>query len=71
MGKNESTTDRLIRAGIAVGAGVLAANVGKAKSPGRMALCIVSSGMGLTAAVGVCPIYSVLGISPCDDCKKK
>lgn len=71
MKKNESTADRLIRAGIAVGAGALAANVGKAKSPGRMALCVLSAVMGLTAVVGVCPIYSGLGISTCDKCEDK
>ena len=65
MKANESAVDRVVRGGIAAGAAGLALGVAKPKSAPQIGLLAVEAVMGATAAIGVCPIYSALGISTC------
>jgi Inner membrane protein YgaP-like, transmembrane domain len=58
MHPNMSNLDRAIRAGIAVAALVVAIVVG-AGSTGGIALLVVTALMGVTAAVGFCPLYAL------------
>lgn len=62
MTPNESTLDRGIRGVVAAVATVLAFTATKPGKPAGIGLLAVSAIMGLTAAVGVCPIYLLLGI---------
>ena len=55
---NMSNFDRVIRAGIAVVALVVAILVG-AGSVGGIVLLVVTALMGVTAAVGACPLYAL------------
>ena len=64
MKSNVGQTDRIVRGGVAVVAAVLAAVVGLG-SLGGIILAVVAVIMAVTAAVGTCPIYSVLGVSTC------
>ena len=64
MTTNESTLDRGIRAMIAVAAFIGAFAVGLGSVLG-VALVVVGAIMALTAAVGFCPLYRVVGISTC------
>lgn len=64
MIKNESTVDRIIRAVVAVAAIVAAVVVGFS-SPIAWVLVAVAAIMGVTAAVGFCPLYRVFGLSTC------
>lgn len=59
---NESSVDRGVRGLVAVLAAVLAFTVTRPGRPAGIGLLAVSGIMGLTAAVGVCPIYRLLGI---------
>ena len=65
MKANESAVDRVVRGGIATGAAGLALGVAKPKSVAQIGLLAVAAVRGATAAIGVCPIYSALGISTC------
>lgn len=65
MKANESAVDRVVRGGIATGAAGLALGVAKPKSVAQIGLLAVATVMAATAAIGVCPIYSALGISTC------
>jgi uncharacterized membrane protein len=62
MKRNESTTDRIIRAvaGLAVGAGALAVGIGSVLGIG---LLVIGAVLLVTAATGFCPIYRALGMS--------
>lgn len=62
MTPNESTLDRGIRGVVGAVAAVLAFTATKPGKPAGIGLLAVSAIMGLTAAVGVCPIYRLLGI---------
>ena len=62
MSRNESPIDRIIRLVIAVAAVVVAFLVGPSTVLGII-LFVVAAVMLLTAAVGFCPIYRMLGIS--------
>ena len=62
MKPNESTTDRGIRGLVAVIAAALAFTVTEPGKPAGIALLVVAAIMGVTAAVGFCPIYRALGI---------
>ena len=64
MTTNESTLDRGIRAIIAVVAFIGAFIVGFGSVLG-VVLVVVGGIMAVTAAVGFCPLYRVLGISTC------
>jgi hypothetical protein len=64
MTKNEGTVDRIIRAvvGIAALLGAVAIGVG---SVGGVLLLVVGAILVVTAAVGFCPLYRVLGLNTC------
>jgi hypothetical protein len=62
MQKNVGTTDRIIRVAIAVAA-VIGAGVVGFGSPLGIVLLVVAVVMGVTAAVGWCPLYRILGLS--------
>lgn len=62
---NESGLDRLIRAIVAVVAFVLAFTLVGPKSVVGIILIVVGAIMGLTAAVGFCPLYRIFGINTC------
>jgi hypothetical protein len=64
MQTNVGSTDRIIRAivGIAALIGAVALGVG---TGGGIALLVVGAIMVVTAAVGFCPLYRVLGLSTC------
>jgi len=64
MTSNVGNADKVIRAGIAVVALVLAFVVGIG-SVGDIVLVVVAAIAGLTAAVGFCPLYRLFGISTC------
>jgi|LSQX01.2.fsa_nt_gb hypothetical protein len=59
---NESPVDRGARGLVAVLAAVLAFTVTEPGKPAGIGLLAVSAIMGLTAVVGFCPIYRLLGI---------
>ncbi|MDD2858638.1 MAG: DUF2892 domain-containing protein [Candidatus Nanopelagicales bacterium] len=61
MSRNESPIDRIIRLVIAVAAVVVAFLVGPSTVLGII-LFVVAAVMLLTAAVGFCPIYRILGL---------
>lgn len=63
MTRNEGTTDRIIRGGIAATALGTGLAIGGVFNPVGGALLGVSVVAGLTAVSGYCPLYSVLGIS--------
>lgn len=58
MHTNMSNLDRAIRAGIAIAALVIAIVIG-AGSTGGIVLLVVTALMGVTAAVGFCPLYAL------------
>ncbi len=62
MSKNTSTTDRIIRLIIAVVSGI-GASLGSGVV--SIVLWVVSVIMLVTAAIGFCPLYRVLGINTC------
>jgi hypothetical protein len=64
MTKNEGTVDRIIRAvvGIAALLGAVAIGIG---SVGGVLLLVVGAILVVTAAVGFCPLYRVLGLNTC------
>lgn len=64
MKHNENTVDRMLRAGLAVAAGAVAFWVG-ATSLGGVLLLVVALVLLVTAVVGFCPLYAVLGVSTC------
>ena len=64
MNKNEGNIDRIIRAVVAVVAVVGAVLVGFG-SPIAWVLLVVAAIMGVTAAVGFCPLYRIFGLSTC------
>jgi len=64
MHTNESSLDRVVRLVVAVVATVLGFVVG-AGSVGGILLFVVAAIMLVTAAVGFCPLYRIVGISTC------
>ena len=62
MSRNESNLDRMIRVAVAVVAVVGALAVGASSVLG-VVLVIVAAILVVTAAVGFCPLYRLLGIS--------
>lgn len=64
MQTNVGTTDRIIRAiaGIAALIGAVALGIG---TVGGILLLVVGGILGVTAAVGFCPLYRVLGMNTC------
>ena len=61
MSKNESNLDRMIRVAVAVVAIVAGVAVGSSSLLG-IVLFVVAAVMLVTAAVGFCPLYRLLGI---------
>ncbi len=64
MTTNEGTIDRVIRAvlGIAALLGSLTLGLG---TVGGIVLAVVAAVLLVTAAVGFCPLYRVLGLNTC------
>jgi hypothetical protein len=64
MTRNEGTLDRVIRlvAAVAAGAGAVAVGLGSVLG---IVLAVVAVVMLVTAAVGFCPLYRVVGLSTC------
>jgi hypothetical protein len=62
MTKNESKLDRIIRAVVGVAAFIVAVVVGMG-SVGGILLVVVGGILVVTAAVGFCPLYRILGLS--------
>lgn len=62
---NESGVDRGIRAALALAAVILAFTVTKPSSVVGIIVLVVAAVLGVTAAVGFCPLYRVLGLSTC------
>ena len=61
MSRNESNLDRMIRVAVAVIAIVAGVAVGSSSLLG-IVLFVVAAVMLVTAAVGFCPLYRLLGI---------
>ena len=61
---NENTTDRVLRAVIAVAAVVGSLLVGPGTVLG-IVLLVVASVMAVTAMVGFCPLYRLFNVSTC------
>ena len=64
MTKNEGPADRIIRVVIAAGSAAGALVAGPTTILGII-LFVVAGVMLVTAAVGVCPLYRVFGMSTC------
>ena len=64
MERNESTIDRIIRAAGGAGLVAVAAWSGFTTLTGGVLLAVAAV-LLVTAAVGFCPLYRVLGISTC------
>lgn len=62
MGTNVGTPDRIVRLVVAVLAVIGALNTAGALS---IVLWIVAAIMALTALVGFCPLYRLLGVNTC------
>ena len=64
MTTNEGTVDRIIRAvlGIAALVGAVAVGIGTVAG---IVMLVLGGILVVTAAVGFCPLYRVLGISTC------
>jgi predicted RND superfamily exporter protein len=62
MTRNEGHIDRLARGVVAVGALMLAMALGIGSVAGVI-LVLVAIVMGVTAAVGFCPLYRLIGLS--------
>ena len=64
MAANEGTIDRIIRAVLGAAALVAAVMLGIG-STGGIVLLVVGGVLMVTAAVGFCPLYRVLGVNTC------
>ncbi len=62
MTKNEGTIDRVVRGFVAIVALILAFVVGISSVAGVL-LALVGVVMAVTAVVGFCPLYRLLGLS--------
>ena len=62
MSRNESNVDRMIRVAVAVVAVIGAVAVGASSVLG-VVMFVVAGILLVTAAVGFCPLYRILGIS--------
>ena len=65
MKTNESGVERGIRAALALVAVILASTVTKPSSVVGIIVLVVAAILGVTADVGFCPLYRVLGLSTC------
>lgn len=64
MKRNEGSIDRILRVVLAVAAVAGAAAIGFTSVWG-IVLLVVAVVLGVTAAVGFCPLYAVFGLSTC------
>jgi hypothetical protein len=64
MTKNVGQVDRLVRAAVAIVALIIAWNAGFSGALGIIAL-VVGIVMAVTAAVGTCPLYRLVGVNTC------
>ncbi|HSJ22412.1 MAG TPA: DUF2892 domain-containing protein [Nocardioidaceae bacterium] len=62
MTRNVGTVDRAVRTVVGLGLAVWAFSIGVASAAG-IALVVVAAVLLVTAAVGFCPLYRLLGIS--------
>ena len=62
MNRNVGTVDRVVRALLGVGALALAGTLGWS-STGAIVLLVLAGILLVTAALGFCPLYRLLGIS--------
>lgn len=63
--RNESITDHSVRGAGAVVAFLLAFFAVKPKSPAGIALIVMGTILGATAALGFCPLYRPFGLNTC------
>ena len=64
MTRNLNTTDRIVRTGLGVALAAVAIAADVAPITG-VVLYVLAAVMLGTAAIGLCPLYSALGISTC------
>lgn len=64
MNANVGNADKLIRLVLAVVAAVVAFSVGASSALG-IVLLVVAAVLLVTAAVGFCPLYRLIGMSTC------
>lgn len=62
MKRNEGTADRIVRTVLGIGAVAWAASLGWTTT-GALVLLALAVVLLVTAAIGFCPLYHVLGIS--------
>jgi hypothetical protein len=62
MNRNEGTTDRIVRAILGIGALAWAGSMGWS-STGAIVLLVLAGLLIVTAAIGFCPLYHLLGMS--------
>ncbi|AJK68036.1 YgaP family membrane protein [Corynebacterium marinum] len=63
MLRNVAPLDRALRGGAAFVAANVAANLPDSKKPVKFGLLALAVVLGVTAAIGFCPLYRLLGIS--------
>ena len=66
MPRNESPVDRMIRAGAAIVLAVVALVLGVGSVTGVVVLAVAAI-LAITAAVGFCPLYRLVGLSTVRD----
>ena len=64
MNRNVGTVDRALRTVLALVAVAVALSLGVSSAPG-IALVVVAAVLLVTAAVGFCPLYRLLGVDTC------
>lgn len=64
MKPNVGRTDKIIRFGVALAAGGTAVAVGPGSVPG-IVLLVVAGLAVVTALVGFCPLYRLIGVNTC------
>lgn len=62
MNKNEGVLDRVLRGVVALGAAIAAMSTAGVMS---IIFWIVAGLMAVTAAVGFCPLYKLIGVNTC------
>lgn len=68
--KNESVTDRIIRAIVGIILLIIGIVVVKPLAVLGIILIIIGAVLIITAITGFCLLYTLLGISTCKDCAK-
>lgn len=65
MGRNEGTADRVVRGLVVAPIALIAAVAVGLGTVAGVVLAVVGVVMALTAAVGFCPLYRLVGVSTC------